>query len=61
MSAAYIQVFFRLDFIIGAYNMNPDPFWLHIVCNIGLEQKQMTEPTVKVMMNGERKIQMIHL
>ena len=40
MSAAYIQVHFRLDFFMEANNMNPDKtaplrsslIWVHIVC-----------------------------
>ena len=47
MSAAYIQVHFRLDFIMEANTMNSDqtaPLVL-IVCNIGylLKNKQSTD------------------
>ena len=42
MSAAYIQVHFRLDFFMEVNNMNPDQtalgsslIWVHIACNIG--------------------------
>ena len=38
-SAAYIQVRFRLEFIMVTKKMNPDQtaplIWVHIVCNIG--------------------------
>ena len=39
-SAAYIQVYFRLDFIMDANTMNPDHtarslIWVHIICKIG--------------------------
>ena len=38
-SAAYIQVHFRLDFIVEANNMNlynltAPKIWVHVVCNI---------------------------
>ena len=43
MSAAYIEVHFRLDFFMEANNMNPNQtatkeqflIWVHIVFNIG--------------------------
>ena len=37
MSAAYIQVHFRLDFSMESNNMDPEwssLIWVHIVCNI---------------------------
>ena len=43
MSAAYIQMHFRLDFITEANAMDPDQTALlvcvHIVCNIGYLRK----------------------
>ena len=37
-STAYIQMHFRLQFIMGVNSMNPGqtaPFWIYIVCNKG--------------------------
>ena len=45
-SAAYIQVHFKLDFIMEANTMNlyqTALIWVHIVCNIGYSRKWADE------------------
>ena len=47
-SATYIEVHFRLDFVIESNTMNPDPLgssliWVHIVCNIGYQSTYADE------------------
>ena len=50
MSAAYIQVHFRLDFFMEGYNIKPDQtapgsslIWVYIVCIIGYLRKKADE------------------